>query len=279
MRKNTKRTITMVMVLISVFLLISPVILAKPMAKINDQGLKSLNMRAFIIEEDTPSGHGPKHGRAQALVNEIEKLDPADPTRYSYKFTIDLRKAMPGEEYTLNVTFTLPDIVLTIYGDKKGLWNLIESKAVELGLDGNPEPGVIEISLADLNIADVDFEFNTGKTFITDDRGNYKEVRTGVMEEMVAINYALDLAWPFLWQFLLQEYPAYAGVINYVFSVDRDFMDFGIIGVSIPEGDYVFSGGLRIINTQDDTNVYCTEPLTFTYSTIGFQWWAPGWEP
>ena len=277
MQRKIKKTFIVVMSVICVLLLVSPMVFAKPFVKINDQGLKSLHMRAFIIEEGSPSGHGPKHGRVQAMITEIEKILPEDPVRYSYNIVLDMKKAVAGATYEMKVKFTLPNIVFTIYGDESGLWNIIEDKAGELGLDSNPLPGEITVSLADLNIADNEFEMNTGKQFTCDNRGNYKETKTGVIEEMVAIDYALDLAWPFLWQYLLEEYPVYTAVINYIFGVDRDFLDFGIIGVSIPPGNYEISGGVRFINTEDAGNIYCTETISFTYSTIGFQWWAPGW--
>jgi hypothetical protein len=266
------------MALITVLLLVSPVF-AKPHVKINDQGLKSLNMRAFIIEEGAPGGHGPKHGRVQALITELEKFNPEDPTMYSYKFMIDLRKAEAGE-YRIHMTARLPEMEITIHGSGFGIWNIIKHYAGEFGLDDDPDPRKIVISLTDLNLADRDLEMNTEKVFTVDDRGNYKNVKQNSIEEMVAIDWALDLAWPFLWDYMLQEYPEFDYIIDYVFEVDRDFSHFGIIGWSIPAGDYEFSGGVRFVNTGESSDtVYCTEPTTFTYSTIGFEWWAPGHGP
>ena len=91
MKRSIKRTITVVMVLISVLLLVSPVIFARTFVKIDDEGLKNFHIRADIYEEGSQGG--PKHGRVQAVIREVA------PEVYSYKFMIDLKKATPYTEY------------------------------------------------------------------------------------------------------------------------------------------------------------------------------------
>jgi len=280
--RGIKRKITVVMVLISVLLLVSPVVFGKWSVTIDTEGLKRLHIRADIYKENGQGGPGQKHGRVQALISEIE------PGRnYSYKFMLHMRKAEPGAEYYINVSANVPDIKFTVYSD--------------FDADENPNPNwwVIEwLSLALLHI-DMDntlngqittttgllglagsHEVNTTKSFVADNHGSFKKTISGVINESNAIEYATDLGWPSFRQHIINNHPEWPQLEN-LLPPEIDFADFGIIGLRIYgiEGGYDFSGRLRFINAEDEDDVYCTETITANHFWKNFEWWAPGVDP
>ncbi len=253
MQRNIKRTITVVMVLISVLLLLSPIVFAKVFVKIDDVGLKSLHIRADILEEGSPG----KHGRISAMIREMTE------EVYSYKFMIDLKKATPNTQYIIWLYADLPEeVVITIYGDGTGLWPGIEWVANSYGIDYNEESGVIETTVGDLlsvlGFTEGTIELNTGMTFTTDDRGNFKSIKEGIITEDDAMEHALDLAWPTLRQYLSSLIP---GIVP---PDEIDFADLGITGLWVHGGQYSISGYVKFVggDPEDPVDVYVTETVT-----------------
>jgi hypothetical protein len=254
MLKGTKGTMLIAVVLILMF--VSPMVFAKWMVSLDDEGLKSLHVRADIYEDTGSGAEGQKHGRVQVLLTEIE------PKLYSYKFQIHLRKATPSTEYEIHVWTYLPDITFSIYGDTKNfLWKIIEGAVA--GIDQDPTAGVIMVNLASLGLTG-EHEAYSGMSFVTDERGSYKEIKSGVKTETEIMEYVLDLSWPI--------FKAELGLGG--LSDNVDFADFGITGVYIhPSGKhgYQISGSLSF---ESDVDAYCTEDITYTYYTDGFLWEA-----
>ena len=263
MQRNTKRTITMIMVLISVLLLVSPIVFAKVGWRIDDVGLKSVQIRASILEDPGP---GAKHGRISASIREIE------PEVYSYKFVIDLKKATPFTEYSILAWAELPNIKFDIYGDGGSNWIAIEMLAGYIGIDLAPEDdSKIETSLGLLGL-DGFQEFDTNLKFTTDYRGFFKSVKSGIISENNAIEYALDFGWPTLKQYIIAEYPELAPFL----PDEIDFADFGIIGVTMYGGYFTVSGGVRFIGPgglEGDDN-YRSEDIVIDRFWKDFVWTA-----
>lgn len=256
MLRSTKGTFTLVFALVIILLLVSPMVFAKWFATIDDEGLKSLRVRADIYKGSGGEASGQKHGRVQLMINEIE------PKLYSYKFQIQLRKATPSTEYEIWAWATMPNLVFTIYGDHSGYWNQLEMYAnvLKLDWDKNPNNGEITTSLATLKLNGF-HEVDTGLRYTTDNRGTINEIKSGIITETNAMEYVLDLTWPIFKNML--------GIPGLPDNVD--FKYFGITAMKIHEGNYVVSGGLDLVGENPD-DVFCTEEITLTYDTEGFYW-------
>jgi hypothetical protein len=256
------------MSLICILLIISPTVFSSTSAKIDDQGLKAVQIRAGILKTGGPVGHGHKHGQVQAMVREVE------PQVYSYKFMIDLKKATPNKEYTIHMWADVPEIEITIYADytspaQNPNWFALQLAMLWLELDMDLTfNDQITINTNILGLTGMQTA-NLQKSFVTDHRGNYKNMKTGIIAEMDAIEYTTDLAWPHLRQYLIDNFPEYP--VSELLPAEIDFSIFKILGFTIPAGSYTISGGLNFVGVGGDS--YYTETVTYTYTTSGFEWW------
>lgn len=281
MSRGTRRFVIIVMALVSVLLLVSPCVLSKPFVKIDDEGLRSFHIRADILKEGGPSGHGPKHGRVQAMVREIA------PETYSYKFMIDLKKATPNKEYNIELWVDFPepenpedDVLITIHGQSApgNIWYWIKLAAVLfLKIDLTPtNPNQINFYLNDaltkLGLTGDEVVIPTGKTIMTDETGNFKSIKEGIISEDDAMEYVLDLIWPFLRSYLVGLVPP--GFLPE--EIDFDYL--GVTGVTIHGGEYSVSGGVRFIgegggqNPGNSVEIYYTETVTIDRVWNDFVW-------
>lgn len=268
MSRGIRRTITVVMVLITVFIIFSSGAFSKPLVKIDTEGLKGVHIRANIIKGLDPSGHGHIHGRVQVIITE-------DYSRhYMYKFLIELKRA--SGPYTIQLWANMPNIDIIIHGDGSLNWIILEGFAVQMGIDKYGLDGKIDTSLERLGLMGY-WDVDTGIVITTDERGYYKNIITGEIDEMEAIEQLIDFGTPLLKEQLILRYPGHQSLINWFFSIDRDFAEFGIKGVTIPGGIYTISMGARFIGPAGpggDDN-FCTEDITFTHVMGKFEWWAP----
>jgi hypothetical protein len=281
MSRGTRRFVIAVMALVSVLLLVSPCVFSKPFVKIDDEGLRSIHIRADILKQDGPSGHGPKHGRVQIMVREIA------PEVYSYKFMIDFKKASPNKEYNIELWVVFPepenpedDVLITIYGEDElgNIWHWIKLAAVLfLKIDltpGNPNQinFYLNEALTKLGLTEDEIVMPTGMTIMTDETGNFKSIKEGIISEDDAMEYVLDLIWPFLRSYLV-------GLVPPQFLPDEiDFDYLGVTGVKIRGGEYSVSGGMRFIgegdgqNPENPVDIYYTETVTIDRVWNDFIW-------
>ena len=276
MQRNIKRTLIVVMTLITVLLLVSPVVFARPVVRIDDEGeLKGLRIKTSIIKgNDIYRLHGPNCGKVQAIITEV----PGQ--QYTYRFSIDFKKALPETDYGISVWADLPEeVVITIYGNGNGLWPAIELVAYFLEIDDNPFDRRIEASIGEwmtaFGFTDPIIELDTGLTFKTDILGEYHNTKTGSIEEDKALEYVLDLAWPKLRTYLLSILPP-----GPVIPEEIDFDYLGIVGLWVHGGQFSVSGGLRIIELEgpegppipDGNNNFHTVPVTIDRFWNDFKW-------
>lgn len=270
MSRGIRRTVIVAMVLITVFLIFSSGAFSKTFVKIDLEGLKNVHIRADIYEETSEgsaSTHGAKHGRIQVIIRE-------ETTRiYNYKFQLSLRKAARNAEYEIRAWTDLPDIEITVYGDGSLNWFFFKSIAFEMKMaQPTTDPNIIETSIWKLGL-EGKHEYNTGMVIMTDDHGFYRNIKAGTgIEEMSAIEWLIDFGSPILQEQLIKRYPEHTALINWFFSVDRDFEDFGIEGVMIEGGIHDISMGTRFVN---ETHAYRTEDINFQLAMSPFYWWAP----
>lgn len=269
MQRNIKRTLIVVMALITVVLLVSPAIFARPVIRIDDEDAKGLRIKASIIKgNDILRPHGPNCGKIQAIVTEV--MDQ----QYTYRFSLDLKKAIPITDYSIWVWADLPEeVVLTIYGDNTGLWPAIQLFANLFGIDDDPSPFVIETTVGELlsflGFTDPIVELDTGLTFTTDINGEYHNTKTGSISEIDAIDYALDLAWPKFRSYLIS-----LGIPEGMLPEEINIDYLGVVGLWIHGGQFSVSGGFRIIGPggPEGNNNFHSEPLTVDRLWNDFKW-------
>ncbi len=265
MLKSTKGMLTVLIVLISVFMLLSPAVFAKWFVDIDDEGLKSLHVRADVYRGSGGDVYGQKHGRVQFVITEIE------PRLYSYKFQVHLRKAMENTKFEIIAWANMPNIEFTLYGDLDNpnwWWLELIANSVTPPLDKDETmDGKIWTDLATLNLMGY-HRVNTGMTFTTNERGSYKNIKSGIMTETDAMEYVLDLTWP-----IFLDYLGLGGV----FPPEIDFEYFSIYRFDIHAGLYTVRGGLDFETVEKypggiPIDTYSTEEITVTYDTDGFIW-------
>jgi hypothetical protein len=273
MSRGITRTITMVLVLITVFLLVSPGVFANTFVQIDDEGLKGMQIRADIYKKGQVGGTGPKHGRVQIIIREM------DIEQYSLKFLLDLKKATPDTEYSICLWANLPDIEFTIHGDGSNFWYLLlEPMAGSLGFDKSPgNNDIIETSLGLLGLTQQKIEHDTGMDIMTDNRGTYKDIKTGGMTQDELMMLALNIAWPILREYAIDRYP----ILEAFLPEEVDFATLHIIGVTIPANQYTISGGLEFVgrdpedpNPDNIVDEYVTETITINHYWEYFEWWV-----
>ncbi len=269
MSRGITKTMTVIFVLISVLLLVAPGVFSNTFVQIDDVGLKGMQVRADVFKEGQISNHGPKHGRIQVIVREVET------ELYSFKFLVDLKKASPNTEYGVHVWADLPDFEFTIHGDNSGTWKMLELFAglPQIGIDLEPNDNtIIRTTLGLLGATKETIKHDTGMTIMTDNRGTYKNIKTGIATEDALMEYALDLIWPFLREQIVLAYPSLALFL----PAEMDFASLHIIGVTMPEQYHKISGGFKFIGPggpEGDDN-YVTETITVERLWKEFEWWA-----
>ncbi len=278
MQRSIKKTVIVITVLITVLLIFSSSAFSKPFVRIRLDGLKEVHIRADIIKGVNPEGGGPKHGRVQFRIKEAESLILGEESHYyTYKFSVDLRRATENHEYEIYLWADLPNIKFTIYGDGSEEWGYFEDFVNDLGLDDdhNPENNKIEISLLRLGLVGHNEE-PTGIKIMTDDRGSYKFLKTGGIAEMDAVEWAIDFGLPLLKPYLLKLFegdPEKIGMINWFFNQEWDFEDFHIVRIKMWGGYYTISMGIKFIGGGSDN--FCTEMVTFALAMGHFVWVPP----
>lgn len=260
MSRYINRKITAVLAIACMLLLLSPVVFATPSVKIVTEGLKSFHVRANIVEEGGVAGHGAKNGRVQILIGEIE------PELYSYKFQINFRKANPNTEYELAMWCQLDNIGFTIFGNNENpTWLFIEWFANNYDIDTDgPGNGQITTTLGELGLTGETFDLITPETITTDERGSYKNIKSGLMTEDNAMEYVLDLIWPFFSQYIMDR------IDGLVLDAEVDFVNLGIIGLLIHGGTYDFAMGGEFVNEVHGS--YETEDIIFTHTMNDYHW-------
>lgn len=259
MSRGSKRKVLLALAMITTALLLSPIVFAEPFVKIETEGLKSVHIRANIIEEGTQGGQGAKNGRIQVLVGEIE------PQLYSYKFQINFRKAKPNTEYEVRLWCQLDDITITLFGDVENpTWMFIEWFAGHYNIDQDQDSGQITTSLGALGLTEETYDLLSPETITTDERGSYKNMRSGLITEEGGMEYLLDLIWPYFRQYIMDRIP------QLFLQVHVDLEDLGIIGLMIHGGTYNFEMGMDFI---DDTGPdYKCEDIIFSHTMNDYHW-------
>lgn len=282
MSRGIRKTMTVIMILLCVFVIFSSGAFSKVFVKVDLEGLKNVHIRADIYEETNGNFHPPKHGKVQFRITEEQPVMEGGPRQYSYKFSLDLRRATPEKPYRIWIKATLPNVKFTIYGDTlDDDWLLIQWIALNrLNIDEDYAfDNKIVSSFATLGIVG-DHERDTGIDVWTDVHGNYRNMITGGIEEMVAIEWAIDFGSPYLKEILLSlaQSEGDKELIEWFFSIDRNFDDFGITGVTMHGGVYPFKARARFVGPEDPENpgepidVYTTEEVSFTYAKGDFIW-------
>ncbi len=274
MQRSIKKTITVIVVLISVLLIFSSGAFSKTFVRIETEGLKEVHIRANIIKGLDPDDHGPKHGRVQVKIKEDVSH------HYMYKFSVDLRRATDYTYYEIHLWANLPDIKFTIYGDGSEEWGYIQDFALDLGIDDDhTKNNKIEISLLTLGLTGYNEEY-TGIDILTDGHGSYKFLKAGGIAEMDAVEWAIDFGSPYLEAYLLKVFegdPENQRMVTWFFSQEWDFEDFHVVSVKIHGGYYTISMGIQFIGPggpEGDDN-YCTEDITFSLAMGDFVWVPP----
>jgi hypothetical protein len=259
MKRKVKSTLFVVLAVIMVLVLISPAVLGATHFKIQTEGLKSVSVRADIYK--FPDPQGPKHGRIQILVREVE------PQLYSYKFQIHMRKVQPVTEFTMRMWCQLSNIELTIFGDQTqgSMFPFIEMFANYLQIDSDgPNNGKITCSLADLGMDQETYEMTAPETFTTDERGSYKNIKSGLMNEDAVMEYLFDLLYPHFSQMLMDR------IEGLEMEPEADLSDLGIIGLCVYGNTYTFVMGAEFNAAQGQD--YATEDIVCEHTMGDFLW-------
>jgi hypothetical protein len=272
MQRRPKWAIIAALSIFVVFILVSPLIFAKPFVRIDDEGLKGIQIRAKIMKgNDVITPHGPNCGKVQLVLTEVIE------GQYTYRFSIDLRKAEIETEYGIWLWADFDDdIHFTIHGDPvmPSMFAIIEWYAVEEGLDhDHTVNGHIVTSMETLGLMGF-HQGDTGLTLTTNAIGEYHEIRTGSMSENELMEFSLDIAWP-----IFKEY--IEGITPLTLGETANYADLGVWGVTIHEGEYAVTGGLRFIGPNGPLGEgnFHTEPVTLNRQWNEFEWWAPGYGP
>jgi hypothetical protein len=262
MQRKVKSTLFVILAVIMVLVLISPACLGATFFKIQTEGLKSVSIRADIYK--APDHQGPKHGRIQILVREVE------PQLYSYKFQIHMRKVQPNTEFTMRMWCELDNIELTIYGEQGSFFRFLEMFANMLGIDsdGMGDEGLgngkITTTLADLQMLDEVYEITAPQTFITDERGSYKNIKSGLMNEDALMEYLFYMLYPRFREMLMDMDD------RIWLEPEADLSDLGIIGLCIYGNTYTFTLGAEFEAAQGQC--YATEDIVCTHTMNDFLW-------
>ena len=261
LKRNMRRSITVVMVLVFALMFVSSMALAEPVIKYNEDKhgrikvhVKTKIMKLGEIEEQH------HYGKVSFKLKETKHGD------YKVDFKLDFKHAMKNTEYEIFVWANIPDVTITMYGNLlNNNWKLMEFVAVLYGYDTDYTiNGKIETSTSTLGFSGYHV-LDTGHDIMTDHHGHYKYKCKDKITEEEGIEYAIGFAWPYIKEHLCDTHP----LLSFFLPTELDLTAMGVTSVTIHGGTYSLSTGASFVGSVD---TYYTEPLSHTFIVDDLVW-------